>query len=117
MSPRSTQERLEDILDAVQAIQAHRDEAEMANLAPGSRLLLDGVVRQLAIIGEAAAHLPDEVTARHTHLPWRGIKGMRLWLDHEYHRVDTDVVWTTVDEDLPALAAAVHAELGGASAT
>jgi uncharacterized protein with HEPN domain len=35
---------------------------------------------------------------------------MRLLLDHEYHRVDPDIVWRTVDNDLPALALALRVE-------
>jgi uncharacterized protein with HEPN domain len=68
------------------------------------------VVRQLAVIGEAAVHLPDELTERHPHIPWQGVRGMRLLLDHEYHRVDPEIVWRTVDEDLPALAQALGTE-------
>jgi uncharacterized protein with HEPN domain len=111
VSPRSSKQRLTDIREAIDAIADHRREAANAGLPVTSRMLLDSVVRQLAIIGEAAAHLPEDVTTRHPQIPWRGVKGMRLWLDHEYHRVDTDVVWRTVDERLPALADAVDSEL------
>jgi uncharacterized protein with HEPN domain len=51
------------------------------------------------------------VTARHEAIPWRAIKGMRLWLDHEYHRVESDVVWRTVDSRLEALSAAIEQDL------
>ena len=111
MSPRSPEERLTDIRDAIDAIAAHRREARKVGLADSSGLLLDSVVRQLAIIGEAASHLPDDVLDRHPAIPWRGVKGMRLWLDHEYHRVDADVVWRTVADRLPELRSAVEAEL------
>ena len=36
---------------------------------------------------------------------------MRLLLDHEYHRIDSDIGWRTVREELPALSEAVHTEL------
>lgn len=111
MSPRPPEQRLADIREAIDAITDHRREAAHVGLAPTSRMLLDSVVRQLAIIGEAVAHLPSDITDRHPDIPWRGVKGMRLWLDHEYHRVDPDVVWRTVDERLPALAEAIDSEL------
>jgi uncharacterized protein with HEPN domain len=36
---------------------------------------------------------------------------MRLWLDHEHHRVDAAVVWRTVTERLPELRSAIETEL------
>jgi uncharacterized protein with HEPN domain len=111
VSPRSTDQRLEDILDAIQTIGDHQVRGQALGLSPEEPLLLDAVVRQLAVIGEAASHLPAHVTNRHPEIPWRGVKGMRLLLDHEYHRTDSDIVWRTVREELPALGEAVHAEL------
>lgn len=54
---------------------------------------------------------PRSPEQRHPEIPWRGVKGMRLWLDHEYHRTDSDVVWRTVDERLPALTEVIDDEL------
>jgi uncharacterized protein with HEPN domain len=36
---------------------------------------------------------------------------LRLWLDHEYHRVEAAVVWRTVTERLPELSRAIETEL------
>ena len=36
---------------------------------------------------------------------------MRLLLDHEYHRTDSEIVWRTVREELPALREAIGAEV------
>ena len=36
-----------------------------------SELVRSAVVQKLAVIGEAAAHLPDELKARHLELPGR----------------------------------------------
>lgn len=111
MSPRSPEQRLTDILDAIDAIAGHRREAQDVGLPESSSLLLDSIVRQLAIIGEAVSHLPNDVLERHPQIPWRGVKGMRLWLDHEYHRVDAAVVWRTVTQRLPELRSATATEL------
>jgi uncharacterized protein with HEPN domain len=111
VSPRSTQERLTDIRVAIDTIAAHRQEAHQVGLPDSSAMLLDSVVRQLAIIGEAASHLPEDVLQRHPDIPWRGVRGMRLWLDHEYHRVDAAVVWRTVTERLPELRNTLESEL------
>jgi uncharacterized protein with HEPN domain len=112
VSPRSEQERVGDILTAIATIADHRRRAAHAGIDEGTPLVLDAVVRQLAIIGEAATHLSDEVFARHPQIAWRGVKGMRLLLDHEYHRVDAGVVWETVEVELPRLEAALQVEVG-----
>ncbi|MEA3240256.1 MAG: HepT-like ribonuclease domain-containing protein [Pseudomonadota bacterium] len=38
-----------------------------------------------------------------TDIPWYQMKGMRNLLIHEYFGVDIDVLWKTIQEDLPAL--------------
>jgi len=111
VSPRSTDQRLEDILAAIQSIEDHQLRGQVLGLSPDEPLLLDAVVRQLAVIGEAASHLPANVTDRHPDIPWRGVSGMRLLLDHEYHRTDSDIVWRTVREELPPLREAIRAEV------
>lgn len=110
MSPRSVQVRVADILTAIDTIEEHHRRGTELRLASTDPLLLDAVVRQLAIIGEAASHLPEDVTSQHPEIPWRGVVAMRLLLDHEYHKVDPTTVWRTVREDLPPVAVALRAE-------
>jgi uncharacterized protein with HEPN domain len=110
VSPRSEQERVADILAAIATIREHRRAAADAGMAEDTALVLDAVVRQLAVIGEAAVHLSDDLLGRHPDIPWRGVRGMRLLLDHEYHRVNAQIVWETVEVDLPPLERALRAE-------
>jgi uncharacterized protein with HEPN domain len=69
------------------------------------------VTRALEIIGEAARQIPPSVQAAYPHVPWQEMIGMRNVVIHEYFGVDHDVLWRTVHEDLPPLAAAVAAIL------
>lgn len=66
----------------------------------------DAVVRNIEIIGEAVAHInrvaPDFIT-RHPELPWAQMRAMRNVVIHQYFDVDTNVLWTTVKDDLPRL--------------
>jgi uncharacterized protein with HEPN domain len=41
-------------------------------------------------------------------IPWTKIIGMRNVLVHGYFEIDTDVVWHTVQRDIPALKSAVE---------
>ena len=66
----------------------------------------DAVVRNIEIIGKAVAHInrvaPDFI-ASHPELPWAQMRVMRNVVIHQYFAVDTNVLWTTVKDDLPRL--------------
>jgi uncharacterized protein with HEPN domain len=107
VSARPLQQRLRDALEAIVAIRRHEATAKDHGLGRDDPLVLDAVVRQLAIIGEAVAALPESVAEQRKDIPWSDIAGMRILLDHHYHRVDADTVWNTVDDDLEPLEQAV----------
>jgi len=70
----------------------------------------DAVIRALEIVGEAAnkARVADhslQVSA--PEIPWDIMYGMRNRIVHDYFEVDLDVVWQTVQRDLPALRAQI----------
>jgi uncharacterized protein with HEPN domain len=68
-----------------------------------SRLVQDGVIRQLEIIGEATKNLSLESRNKAAHIPWKDMADMRDVLIHQYFGVDLVAVWTTVEQDLPFL--------------
>lgn len=61
------------------------------------------VIRALEIIGEAARHIPTAIRRRYPQVPWADMRGMRNVLVHEYFGVDAQVLWRTVQEDIPPL--------------
>jgi uncharacterized protein with HEPN domain len=61
------------------------------------------VVRAVEVIGEAAKALPAEISSRYPEVPWRLMAGMRDKLIHHYTAVNWEVVWKTVQDDLPEL--------------
>jgi len=66
------------------------------------------VIRAFEIIGEASRQIPEDVRTANTEVPWREIAGMRNKLTHEYFGVNTEVVWRTVQEDLPVIIRALR---------
>ncbi len=65
------------------------------------------VIRALEVIGEAARHIPKSVRTRYTEVPWEEIIGMRNIVIHEYFGIDLEVIWKTLQQDLPPLRAAL----------
>jgi uncharacterized protein with HEPN domain len=61
------------------------------------------VIRAFEIIGEAARQIPEDIREKHPNIQWREIAAMRNKLTHEYFGVNTEVVWRTVQEDLPVI--------------
>ncbi len=50
--------------------------------------------------------LHDEAPAlleRHSTVPWAAMRGMRNRIAHGYFDIDMNIVWETVQRDLPAL--------------
>jgi uncharacterized protein with HEPN domain len=62
-----------------------------------------GLTHLVQVIGEAAWKVSAEFQKEHTEIPWRKIIGMRHRIVHDYMRVDEDVLWQVVTNDLPAL--------------
>jgi uncharacterized protein with HEPN domain len=97
---------LESISDCLERINEYTEAGEEAFLA--SRLIQDGVIRNLELIGEATKNLSAELRAANQEIPWRQIAGMRDVLIHDYLKVNLARVWRTVVSDLPPLQAAVN---------
>lgn len=64
----------------------------------------DSVLRRLEIIGEAVKGIPDQLRSAYPDTPWSDIAGARDILIHEYFRVDLELAWEMVQDDLPPLA-------------
>jgi uncharacterized protein with HEPN domain len=79
------------------------------------RLLELALVRLVEIVGEAAARVSPQGQSEYPTIPWRQVVGMRHRLVHGYDRVDLDVLWDTIEDDLPPLIAELEKILAKAS--
>ena len=95
--------RIRDILKSIEAIQSYVTGMSVSDFGQ-DRKTVDAVVYNFVVIGEAAAHVPEEIQTTHDWLPWGEMKAMRNVVVHEYDRVDLATVWKTLQDDLPALA-------------
>ncbi|MGE5501955.1 MAG: DUF86 domain-containing protein [Ignavibacteriales bacterium] len=78
------------------------------------RIIFYAVTRCLEIISEAARRLSPEILKRHPEMPWRTIMDAGDYYRHAYDGVEERIVFTTVKESLPALAAVIEEEIARA---
>lgn len=68
-----------------------------------SEMLRSAVVQKLAIIGEAAAHVSEDLTSRHQDVPWPQIVAFRNILVHAYFGINWELVWRAATKRCPVL--------------
>lgn len=110
MSPRRWEARIEDILSAIDEVRGFVAGMSFEEFRGDTRTVR-AAIADFIVIGEAAANLPDEVVAIHPGVPWAVMRGMRNTLVHAYFNVDPQVVWETIERDLPGLVAPLRAML------
>ena len=75
------------------------------------RQLVLALVKDIEIVGEAATQVTESTRRRLPEIQWERIVGMRNRLVHAYFDINLDIVWRTVEEDLPELLALVEGAL------
>lgn len=93
---------LDHILDAIKIIEGYIGNMSYEEFRE-NRMAVDAVIRELAVIGEAANNLSEEFVENNPDLPFRDAIDMRNFLIHEYFSVNIQLVWETAKDDLPEL--------------
>jgi uncharacterized protein with HEPN domain len=96
---------LAHILEAIERIEEYVSDMDELTFLQ-SKLVQDAVIRNFEIIGEASNNIekrfPEFVTA-HPELPLSSAYQMRNAIAHGYFKVDFEIVWKTICNDLPGL--------------
>ncbi|MCB1119015.1 MAG: DUF86 domain-containing protein [Chlamydiia bacterium] len=102
MPSREWKFRLEDILTSIERIENYAKDLDLETFS-NHTMIVDAVIRNFEIIGEASNHIPQEIRTQFTDIPWDKMLGMRNVFIHEYFGIDTPTVWYTIAKDLPPL--------------
>lgn len=96
-------DRLADITSAIETIQSHLTKGDLHD-----GLVYDAVRVRLIEIGESVKAISPDLLATTPEVPWSAIARMRDHLAHRYFDTDHVIVVDVVENELPALLAAVE---------
>ena len=91
---------LEDMLISMERIVEYIGELEFIQFKQ-NYMIVDAVIRNFEIIGEASKHIPDEIVKKYPSIPWRKMYDLRNIVTHEYFGIDYEMIWEIAKNDLP----------------
>lgn len=94
------------ILQAIDRINRYIEDIDEAAFLENA-LVQDAVIRNIEIIGEASRNIERDhadFAAKHPDVPWEDVYLMRNRVSHGYFSVDLEVVWKTIQRDIPEFA-------------
>lgn len=102
MSKRDPRLFLTDMLEAIAKIERYTDGLSFEQFE-ANEMLLDAVVRNLEIIGEAARYIPPTLREQYAQVEWSRVVGFRNIVIHAYFAVDVEIVWVIATQRLSEL--------------
>ncbi|MBW4514807.1 MAG: DUF86 domain-containing protein [Timaviella obliquedivisa GSE-PSE-MK23-08B] len=96
------QQSIRDMVNAAEEILNFTAGLDYASLESDRRTQA-AVFYEILVIGKAANRLSDKFRVEHSTVPWKDIIGMQNILAHQYDKVDAEVVWDVIRQDVPEL--------------
>ena len=103
-------ELIDGMLDSIQIIQERVSGIKSANdflISPDNMFILDGICMKLMFIGESIKTIDKlskgELFPLYPAIPWKEIMKLRDIIAHHYFKIDVDIVYSTIKEDLSPL--------------
>jgi uncharacterized protein with HEPN domain len=90
---------LEDIINAIQKIENYTQNMDFHKFSK-NEMVIDAVIRNFEVIGEATKNIPEEVKEKYPTVEWKEATGFREVLIHDYFGIDVEAVWDTLKNNL-----------------
>ncbi len=94
--------RLQHIRDAIILIEKFSSDVNYDEFIDDLKTQ-SAIIRQFGIIGEATSHISTDRKVNHPDISWKKLRDFRNTVVHEYFRVDTGEIWSTIENELPIL--------------
>jgi len=91
---------LKDILDSIQKIEKYTEGLSLEQLKK-QEMVVDAVVRNFEIIGEAVKKVPKDIKRKYPEVAWKEAAGFRDILIHDYFGIEIQAVHDTIKNNLP----------------
>lgn len=98
---------IQHMIDAISQIEKYTKDMDYDDFKK-DELRQDAVIRKMEILGEAAKRVSEDTKNKYPEIPWQDAASMRDKLIHGYFGVDTQIVWTTVRNDISQLEQKLH---------
>lgn len=93
---------VQDMIGFCEKVLSYTDGMDQAAFLADGRTY-DATLRNLELIGEAAARVPEEVSKSHPEIDWRGMVAARNRLAHGYMGINDDIIWDIIQTEVPGL--------------
>ncbi len=93
-------ERINHILEAISNLEKFIENVDLESFINNAEKIA-AVERMFEIIGEATNHISEEVLYKKDNsTPWRKIIAVRNIIEHEYFRIDYDILYDIAKKDI-----------------
>ena len=90
---------LEDMYQSMERIEEYIDGIDFKKFKR-TYIVVDAVIRNFEIIGEASKNIPTAIQEKYPEIPWRKMYGLRNLIAHEYFGIDYEMIWQIAKKNL-----------------
>jgi len=91
---------LEDMLQSMDRIEEYLIDIDFKKFKQ-TYMIVDAIIRNFDIIGEASKNIPIEIQEKYPEIPWKNMYGLRNLIAHEYFGIDYEMIWEIAKNNLP----------------
>jgi len=91
---------LEDMIQSMERIEEYLSDLDFKKFKT-TYMVVDAIIRNFEIIGEASKNIPTEIQNKYPEIPWKKMYGLRNLIAHEYFGIDYEMIWEIAKNNLP----------------